>query len=77
MHQFFFAENGEVPHFLDDGADVAHGFHDIAGTRFALGADHGRAFRDAPQSFAQIARAADERHLEIRASRCGALRRRG
>ena len=31
----------------------------------ALGADHRRAFGDAPQRFAQIARAADERHFEV------------
>ena len=32
---------------------------------FALGADHRRAFRDAPQRLAQIARAANERHFEV------------
>ena len=37
---------------------------DVAGAGFALGADHGRAFGDAPQGFAQIARAADEGRLE-------------
>ena len=31
----------------------------------ALGADHGRAFGDAPQRLAQVARAAHERHLEV------------
>ncbi len=38
--------------------------NDIAGAGFALGANHGRAFGDATQSFAQVARAADERRLE-------------
>ena len=35
----------------------AHGFDHIAGAGFALAANHGRAFRDAPQRFAEIARA--------------------
>ena len=50
---------------LDDRAHVAHRFDDVARARFALGANHGRAFGDAPQRFAQIARAADERHFEV------------
>ena len=37
----------------------------LPGSGFALGADHGRAFGDAAQRFAQIARAAHERHLEV------------
>ena len=65
VHQFFLAQHGELLHLFDDGADVAHRFHDVAGARLALGADHGRALADAPQRLAQIARAADERHLEI------------
>ena len=43
---------------------MAHRFHHIAGARFALGTDHGRAFAYAPQSLAQIARSAHERHPE-------------
>ena len=31
MHQLFRAEYGELLHFLDDGPDMADGFHDIAG----------------------------------------------
>ena len=50
--------------WLDDRAHVPHRFHDIARARFALGANHRRAFGDAPQRFAQIPRAANERHLE-------------
>ena len=50
-------------HLLDDGADVADRFDDIAGAGFALGPDHRGAFGDAAQSFAQIARSADERDL--------------
>ena len=44
---------------------VAHGFHHVAGSGFALGANHGRALGYAPQGLAQIAAAADEGHLEV------------
>ena len=44
---------------------MAHGFDDVARAGFALGANHRRAFGNAPQRFAQIARAAHERHFEI------------
>ncbi len=54
-HQLFAAEHGELLHLFDDGAHVAHGFHDVAGARLALGADHGRALGDAPQRLAQVA----------------------
>ena len=47
--------------FRRNRAHVADGFDDIARAGFALGADHRRAFGNAPQRFAQIARAADER----------------
>jgi hypothetical protein len=36
----------------------------VAGAGFALRTDHGRAFRNAPQGFAQIASAADEWDFE-------------
>ena len=77
VHQFLFAEDGQLLHLFDDGADVADRFDDVAGAGFALGADHGRAFRDAAQGFAEIAGAADERDLVGRACRCDALRRPG
>ncbi len=63
MHQLFFAQHGELLHLADDGADVAHCFDDIARARFALGANHRCAFGNAPERFAEIARAADERNL--------------
>ena len=65
MHQFFFAQNRELPHFFNNGPDVAHRFHNIAGARFTLGPDHARAFRNAPQRLAQVARAAHKRRFEI------------
>ena len=47
-----------------DLAHVLDGVDDVAGAGLALGADHGRAFGDAPQGLAQVARAADERRGE-------------
>jgi hypothetical protein len=43
---------------------VANGLDDVAGTGFALGADHGRALGDAAEGFAEIAAAADEGNAE-------------
>ena len=39
---------------------MTYGLHNIACSRFSLGADHGRAFGDSAQRFAQIAGAADK-----------------
>ena len=47
-------------HLARDLAHVLHGVDHVAGAGFALGADHGRAFGDAAQGLAQVARAADE-----------------
>src|ERR1035437_9623275 len=62
--KFFFAEDGENFHLLDDLADVLDGVDYVAGAGFAFGADHAGAFRNAAESFAQIAGAADEGDLE-------------
>src|SRR5712692_11817558 len=62
--EFFLAEHGENLHLLHDLTDVLDGMDDVAGPGFALGADHGRAFGDAAQSLAEIARSADERDGE-------------
>jgi hypothetical protein len=43
---------------------VFYGVDHIAGTSFALGPDHGCAFRNAPQGFTQVAGAADKWRLE-------------
>ena len=40
------------------------GVDNVSSTGFTFGADHGCAFGDAAQSFAEIARAADERNFE-------------
>ncbi len=62
--EFFFAEDGEDAHLLHDLADVFDGVDDVAGAGLTLGADHGCAFGDAAQSFAEIARAAHEWNVE-------------
>ena len=62
--EFLLAEDGEGAHLADDLAHVADGVDDVAGAGFALGADHGRALGDAPQSLAQVARAADKGRSE-------------
>src|SRR6202021_3750685 len=58
--EFLFAKDGEDFHLLHDLADVLDGVDHVAGAGLALGADHARAFGDAAQGFAEIARAADE-----------------
>ena len=58
--EFLLAQHGEGSHFFHDLAHVLDGVDHVAGAGFALGADHGRAFGDAAQGFAQIARAADK-----------------
>ena len=44
---------------------MTHSLDDVAGARLALGADHGRALGDAAQRFAEVLRAAHERHVEL------------
>ena len=58
--EFLLAEDGEGAHLAGDLAHVLDGVDDVAGAGFAFGADHGRAFGDAAQSLAQVARAADK-----------------
>jgi hypothetical protein len=43
---------------------VFHGLDNVAGAGFALGADHGCAFADAAEGFAEVAAAADKGRLE-------------
>lgn len=51
---------------LVDGAHVLDGLDDVARAGLAFCPDHGGAFGDAAQGFAQVAAAADERDLEVR-----------
>ena len=44
---------------------MAHRLDDVAAAGLALAANHRRAFGDPPQRFAEIARTAHERHLEL------------
>ena len=46
-------------------AHMGDGLNDIARARFALGANHACALCDAAERFAQITRAANERHVEL------------
>ena len=64
LHQFFLRQHGQPLHVADDGTHVPHRLHHVTGAGFAFGADHGRAFGDAPQGLAQVAAAADEGHAE-------------
>ena len=59
------AQGDEFADLLVHGAHVAHGLDDVARARLALGADHGRALGDTAQRFAQVLRAAHERHVEL------------
>ena len=56
--------DGEDFHLLHNLANVLDGVDYVAGAGFALGADHGGAFGDAAQGFAQVAGAADEGDFE-------------
>src|SRR6185437_9638022 len=58
--EFLLTEDGKGFHFLDDLAHVLDGVDHVAGAGLALGADHGRAFRDAAEGFTEVARSADE-----------------
>src|SRR5437868_13640065 len=65
LAQLRFVETRQRLDAADDLADVAHGLDDIAGPRLALAADHRGALVDAPERFAEVACAADERHVEL------------
>ncbi len=58
--EFLLGQHGEGAHFAGDLAHVLDGVDHVAGAGLALGADHGRAFGDAAQGLAQVARSADE-----------------
>jgi len=62
--EFLIRKNGEGLHLLRDLAHVPHRMHHVASAGFALGADHGRAFGDAAESFSQVARATHKRRGE-------------
>src|SRR5437867_4511161 len=70
----------EIDERLDlrgDRAQVAHGLDDIAGARLALAANHRSALIDAAQRLTEVARPADERHLEVVLTDVELLVRRG
>jgi hypothetical protein len=58
--EFFVVEHGKGFDLAHDLAHVLDGVDDVAGAGFTLRPDHGSAFGDAAQGFAEVARAADE-----------------
>ncbi len=58
--ELFVAEDGEGLDLADDLAHVLDGVDDVAGAGLALGANHGCAFGDAAEGFAEVAGSADE-----------------
>ena len=63
--KFFFTEHGEDLHLLHDLTHVLDGMDHVTSAGFTLGSDHGCALGNPPESLAQIARTADERHREL------------
>ncbi len=64
-HALFFRQALQAADVPEHRAGMPHGFDHVAGAGFTLGADHGGAFADAAQGFAQVAAATHKRHLEI------------
>jgi len=63
-HQFFFGHGLQAANIAQNLAGMAHSLDHVAGAGFAFGAHHGCAFANAAQGFAQVAAAADKRHIE-------------
>ena len=66
LEQLIFAQVLDAANLGVHHAHVAHGLHNVARARLALRADHRGALGNAAQSLAQVARAAHERHVELR-----------
>ena len=62
--KLLFAHDTGLANLAHDRPLVANGFDDIAGTGLTLRADNGGTFRDAAQSFAEVACTANKRNLE-------------
>ena len=62
--ELFLAHDAALANFAHDGTLVAHGLYDVARTCLTLCTDEGRTLGDSAKSLAQVACAADERHLE-------------
>ena len=65
VEKLIFAHRGDACDFLIHETDVTNCLDDVAGSRFALGADHGGAFFDTAEGFAEVTGSADERHFEF------------
>ena len=66
LEEFVLAQRRHTAYLGLYPAQVPYGLHDVACAGFALRADHRRTLAYAAKSFAKIARAADERNLELR-----------
>src|SRR5437899_2598242 len=64
VHQLVVAEGAEASNVRGNRPNVADCLDHVASTCLTLGADHRRAFADAPQRFAQVTRTAHERDFE-------------
>ena len=63
--QFVLAQRGQPADLAADGAHVSGGVGDVSGACFTLRADHGRAFVDATERFAEVGGATDEGSGEL------------
>ena len=62
-NELFFGDGGQFGDGVANCAHMAHRLNDIAAARFALAANHRRAFRDPAQRFTQILGAVNKRHV--------------
>lgn len=65
LKELIIAQSDNVTDLLLDLAHVAHGLDDVARARLALGANHRGALGNTAQRLAQIAGAADKRHVKL------------
>lgn len=65
LKELVVAQGNNVADLLFDLAHVTHGLNDVARTRLPLGANHRGALGNTAQRLAQIAGAADKRHVKL------------
>ena len=62
--QLFLRHHARLADLAGDSTLVTHRLHNVTCTRFPLGADESRPLGYASEGLAEVARTADERHLE-------------
>jgi hypothetical protein len=62
--QLFFRHYARPADFACDSTLMTHRLHNVTRARFPLGADESRSLGYASEGLAEVARTADERHLE-------------